>query len=296
MAKQPAFQFYPGDWLKDAELRLCSHFARGLLVDLLCVMFEAKHRGRFVCVDGVTPWTDLQIVDSSAGGSRDEKLAALDELLRHGVLKRDTKGVVYSSRMLRDEEIRLERTEAGSKGGSKTQANRQANGQANCQAKSRSSSSSSSSDITGTGTEADSDSIKASKPVRRFAAIDCRVGIRNQDAIAAVRMKPFDRAKDRTLQGIPSELGNADVAEWWLGHIGGDPLTGETALDLLLVLCCAAKVRKGGYEIRNKPAKLAAMIASGEWLLCSTDITECYKWMQSHMAEWVIAPEKEVVA
>jgi hypothetical protein len=145
MAKLPSFQFYPGDWMKDPELRLCSIFARGLLVDLLCIMFEAKHRGQLVLADGVTPWTDLQIVDAVTGGDRHEKLSALEELLCNGVLKRDEQGIVYSKRLLADELIRQERSKAGSKGGSKAQANRQANGVANDQAKSSPSSSSSSS-------------------------------------------------------------------------------------------------------------------------------------------------------
>lgn len=123
MTKLCYFQFYPGDWLKDLELRVCSHFARGLLVDLLCAMFEAKHRGRLVRFDGVTPLSDEQVVSLSPGGSDSQKLAALAELLENGVLKRDDVGVIYSARMMRDEEIRQARGAAGSKGGSKTQAN-----------------------------------------------------------------------------------------------------------------------------------------------------------------------------
>jgi hypothetical protein len=145
MSKLPSFQFYPGDWMKDPELRLCSMFARGLLVDLLCIMFEAKHRGRLVLADDATPWTDLQIVDAVTGGDREEKLTALRDLLQNGVLKRDEQGIVYSKRLLADETLRRERSKAGSKGGSKTQATRQANGAAKHQAKSSPSTSSSSS-------------------------------------------------------------------------------------------------------------------------------------------------------
>lgn len=41
--KQPAFQFYPGDWLKDPELSMCTPATRGIWMDLLCAMHE---RGR----------------------------------------------------------------------------------------------------------------------------------------------------------------------------------------------------------------------------------------------------------
>lgn len=169
MAKQPSFQFYPGDWMKDPELRVCSHFARGLLVDLLCAMFEAKHRGRLAMADNVTPWTNEQIVGLSSGSTPHTKLEALQELEAAGVLKRDEHGVLYSARMVRDEEIRLARAESGSKGGSKTQAKCQANTQANHQAKSgsSSSSSSSSSDTNSTHTQERGDWSHLSDAVQR---------------------------------------------------------------------------------------------------------------------------------
>ncbi len=124
MSKLPYFPFYPGDWRKDPDLMVCSHFARGLLVDLLCAMFEAKRRGLLARADGITPWTDEQIVGLSSGGTEEGKLAALRELESNGVLKRDSNGVLYSARMIRDEEIRSKRAESGSKGGSKAQAKR----------------------------------------------------------------------------------------------------------------------------------------------------------------------------
>lgn len=146
MAKLPSFQFYPGDWFKDPDLRRCSLFARGLLVDLLCLMFEAKHRGRLTEADGVTPWSDADIALAVGGATKEEIAAGLQELQNKNVLSRDDNGCLYSRRMVREERLRLERAAAGSKGGSKTQAKRKARGQANDQANSRSSSSSSSSE------------------------------------------------------------------------------------------------------------------------------------------------------
>lgn len=125
--KLPAFLFYPGDWSKDTNLKMCSIFARGLLVDLLCLMFEAKHRGRLCLPCGITPLSDVQIVDAISGSTREEKLIGLKELEKNEVLKRDSLGILHSSRLVRDEEIREERRKSGSKGGSKTQANLAAN-------------------------------------------------------------------------------------------------------------------------------------------------------------------------
>lgn len=122
MKKSPGFWFFTGDWLKDPELRFCSIFARGLLVDLLCYMFEAKEQGYLIWSDG-TPRTNQEIVDAISGGSAEEKLAALQELEKKGVLSRDSRGVLYSRRISRLAEISQTRQQSGSKGGSKTQAN-----------------------------------------------------------------------------------------------------------------------------------------------------------------------------
>jgi hypothetical protein len=120
--KDFGFWFYTGDWLKDPELGFCSIFARGLLIDLLCICFESCHRGRFCFPDG-SARSDEEIVNAVRGGSLDEKLIALKELERSGALSRDENGVLFSRRMVRLNELSTKRRQAGSKGGSKTQAN-----------------------------------------------------------------------------------------------------------------------------------------------------------------------------
>lgn len=121
MGKSPGFWFFTGDWLKDSELRFCSLFARGLLVDLLCLMFESKEQGYLSKPNG-DPRSDIDIVNAISGGTCDEKIEALAELEASGVLSRDSRGVLYSRRISRLGELSKERSKAGSKGGSKTQA------------------------------------------------------------------------------------------------------------------------------------------------------------------------------
>jgi hypothetical protein len=130
MAKSPGFWFFTGDWMKDPELRFCSLFARGLLVDLLCILFEANEQGYASNPDG-TPRTDEQIADAVSGGSRENKLAALAELERSGVLSRDSRGVLFSRRIARLAELSAARKQNGSKGGSKRQANLKQNAKQN---------------------------------------------------------------------------------------------------------------------------------------------------------------------
>ena len=133
MAKAPGFWFFTGDWMKDPELRFCSLFARGLLVDLLCILFEANEQGYASNPDG-TARPDEQIVDAVAGGSREEKLAALKELERSGVLSRDSRGVLYSRRLARLSEVSKARSKSGAKrkqNASKTEAKPEQNDQQN---------------------------------------------------------------------------------------------------------------------------------------------------------------------
>jgi hypothetical protein len=102
--KLPSFQFYPGDWMKDPSLRRCSHAAKGLLMDLLCLMFEAAERG--VLASGGQAWSDDEII-SAVGGDPATAATALQELLQKGALsRREDDGAIYSRRVVRDEERR----------------------------------------------------------------------------------------------------------------------------------------------------------------------------------------------
>jgi len=126
--KRPSFQFYPADWRVDSSLRICTLQARGLWVELLCLMHEIGQRDGarygFLEMNGKA-LTDAQI--SRLVGIEESLVSELlNELSDAGVCSVE-EGVIYSRRFSRDETLKQKRTEAGSKGGSKTQANTQAN-------------------------------------------------------------------------------------------------------------------------------------------------------------------------
>ncbi len=127
MGKLPAFQFYPGDWLKDPALRRCSKAAKGMWADMLCLAFECEDRGIFAAAS--VPWQDEEIAEA-VGGDRTENLLLLRELLAKGVCSRNQTGAIFSRRMVRDEKLSRVRAANGSLGGSKSQAKRQAKGKA----------------------------------------------------------------------------------------------------------------------------------------------------------------------
>lgn len=126
--KRPSFQFYPADWRKDANLRRCSPAARGVWMDVLCVLHDSDEYG-------IVRWP-LKELASAAGAS----LAHLKELVDKRVLKGSDRGAAegliytprsgrkdgppvtlipeqdgplwYSARFVRDEYVRNTRGEA----------------------------------------------------------------------------------------------------------------------------------------------------------------------------------------
>jgi len=125
--KRPAFQFYTGDWQKNAKLRRCSPAARGVWIDVLCLMHDSDEYG-------VLRWP-LKDIANAAGAS----MSLVRELVSKGVLKgadKDAEPYVYrakhagklgepvvlalpdggpiwySSRFVRDEWVRQKRGES----------------------------------------------------------------------------------------------------------------------------------------------------------------------------------------
>ena len=104
--KLPSFQMYPGDWMKDPALRSCSIAARGLWMDMLCLMFECDRRGYLQTASG-SPYS-LDQLARMTGCSTDEVTRMVGELETSGVFSRTAHGTIFSRRLSRDEEARAE--------------------------------------------------------------------------------------------------------------------------------------------------------------------------------------------
>jgi len=117
MSARPWVKFFPADWRSDPALRMCSLPARGLWMEMLCVMHEATPRGHLV-VNG-KPMHPRQLA-GLAGCSVDEVTDHLNELADAGVYSTDESGVIICRRMVRETE-RSEKGKAfGSMGGNPT--------------------------------------------------------------------------------------------------------------------------------------------------------------------------------
>ncbi|MDR0250681.1 MAG: hypothetical protein LBI35_05155 [Burkholderiales bacterium] len=119
--KRPAFQFYPADWRKDSALQICSIAARGLWIEVMCIMHESDQYGH-LSING-KPMSSKQLA-RLVGESENVVDGLLAELEDAGVFSRTEEGCIFSRRMVNDESLRNVRAvggkdgaEHGSKGG-----------------------------------------------------------------------------------------------------------------------------------------------------------------------------------
>lgn len=108
------------NWLNHPGLKSLSPEIRGLWVDMLCYMWESAERGVMVKpnLEIYTREEIKRLIGVDSTGSD----AWLDRLVMLGVCAVRSDGAFYSRQMVRDEEIRAKRREAGKKGGDVTKA------------------------------------------------------------------------------------------------------------------------------------------------------------------------------
>lgn len=105
--KRPSFQFYPADWRSNAKLRRCSPAARGVWMDVMCILHDGDEYG-------LVRWPLAELA-RAAGAA----LAHVRELVEKGVLKGHDRALcepfVYTPRTGRKdgEPVTLIPTQAG---------------------------------------------------------------------------------------------------------------------------------------------------------------------------------------
>lgn len=115
MKRSRDLDWVAGDWLKDRELRSVSLAARGLWMDMLCLMCESSRKG-FLQQRNGNPLPP-EMLAKLAGAHADEVIRLLTELETSGVFSRTGDGVIFSRRIVRDENRRLTNRENGKRGG-----------------------------------------------------------------------------------------------------------------------------------------------------------------------------------
>ncbi len=97
--KLPWLKFYPSDWLSDEALRGCTPAARGLWVDMICLMAKSKRHGYLLAGD--KPMTAEHLA-RIFGQSLETTSELLVELAQAGVYSMDN-DAIFSRRMVKEE-------------------------------------------------------------------------------------------------------------------------------------------------------------------------------------------------
>lgn len=100
--------------MKDPELRSVSLHARGLWIDLLCMMSESDPRG-YLQINGKAP-SETQLA-RMVGCTEEEISRGLSELSAAGVFSSTKTGVIFSRRMVKDDNLIKIRKKCGKMGG-----------------------------------------------------------------------------------------------------------------------------------------------------------------------------------
>ena len=114
MDKLPYFKFFTGDWAKDPHLQTCSLGARGLWVELLILMFNSDKKG-YLLIAGKSP--DLPTLALMVRASIEDCTAFFGELEVKKVFKKDAQGVIYSKKMIQEDEEHQKKSAYGKMGG-----------------------------------------------------------------------------------------------------------------------------------------------------------------------------------
>lgn len=115
--KRPSFQFYPADWKTNANLRRCSEAARGVWMDILCVLHDSDEYGvarwplaELARVAGVALKLARELADKSVLKGADKGPVNFVHTPRHAGRDGDPVTLIdavgpcwFSSRMVKDE-------------------------------------------------------------------------------------------------------------------------------------------------------------------------------------------------
>jgi len=114
MTKHPWLKFYASNWRSDPALKMCSMAARGLWIEMICLMHEATPYGHLL-VSGRSP-TDTQLA-VLVGAPSEQIPELLRELEQAGVFSRTKEGVIYSRRLTRMQKKAATARKNGQRGG-----------------------------------------------------------------------------------------------------------------------------------------------------------------------------------
>lgn len=147
MAKLPAIQFYPGDWLRD-NIAGCTLAAQGLWLRMMILAHDSERYG-YLCMNGSAMPPDF--IARKCGSTLAEYERLLSELDTYAIPSRTPEDIIYSRRMVRDAKLRSQANDRQKR----HRSSRSSNGDVTHPSRRSSLSSSSSTSPSGSGASSD---------------------------------------------------------------------------------------------------------------------------------------------
>lgn len=113
LSELPWFKFHVRDWQAEEGLAFCSIAARGLWIELMCLMHQVEPYGHLL-IKGKPP-TDRQL-NVLLRVPMVELVRLMQELEDNDIFSRTDDGIIFSRRMVRDAELHEEMSNRGQKG------------------------------------------------------------------------------------------------------------------------------------------------------------------------------------
>lgn len=126
MAGTTSSRFFWPDWMSDPGIRASCHAARGLWMDMLCLMAMNEPPG-YLQMAGA-PMTVAQLAGITGGLTPALTQALLDELEKNAVFSRNGRGCIYSRRMVREAKLAAVSRKNGKMGGNPKLGKQKVNG------------------------------------------------------------------------------------------------------------------------------------------------------------------------
>lgn len=109
-SKSTSFEFFPSDWMTDPGLRMCSLEARGLWIDIICLMELSEKKG-FLLIGNQK--INEEKLRKMFGISKKKIQLLMTELLDYNLMKISEDGTYFCKRIVDNEHIRQVRSLAG---------------------------------------------------------------------------------------------------------------------------------------------------------------------------------------
>lgn len=110
-------KLYPRKWQSDAALRACNANARGVWMELICIMYQSSPKGYLCQPNRITDRLTDSVILRLSGLLENEYRDGIEELERNGVFSRTEHGVVYCRHIVEESRKSAINAENGALGG-----------------------------------------------------------------------------------------------------------------------------------------------------------------------------------